>query len=152
MDLRQRLDDLLDRYGDALRASLDDLTVEQARRRLVSSKATVLGLLKHATFVEGVWFDQAVPGRCSSEIEIASTPDGSFTRTCSDTVASVLHAHARRCHRPRRTLSGLALPDVVDGRGRRTVWALYLQVLRDLAQHCGHADILREQILDDRPN
>jgi hypothetical protein len=27
------------------------------------------------------------------------------------------------------------------------VWALYLQVLRELAQHCGHADILREQVL-----
>jgi hypothetical protein len=38
---------------------------------------------------------------------------------------------------------------VVDGRGQRPVWALQLQVLRELAQHAGHADILREQILDD---
>jgi Protein of unknown function (DUF664) len=35
----------------------------------------------------------------------------------------------------------------VDGRGSRPVWALLLQVLRELAQHAGHADILREQIL-----
>jgi hypothetical protein len=26
---------------------------------------------------------------------------------------------------------------------------VYLHVLRELAQHCGHADILREQILRD---
>jgi len=25
---------------------------------------------------------------------------------------------------------------------------VYLHVLRELAQHCGHADILREQILN----
>jgi hypothetical protein len=30
------------------------------------------------------------------------------------------------------------------------VWALQLQVLRELAQHAGHADILREHILDRR--
>ena len=41
----------------------------------------------------------------------------------------------------------LELEAVVLGRGERTVWALYLQVLRELAQHAGHADILREQIL-----
>jgi uncharacterized protein DUF664 len=27
------------------------------------------------------------------------------------------------------------------------VWAIYLQVLRELAQHAGHADLLREQLL-----
>jgi hypothetical protein len=26
------------------------------------------------------------------------------------------------------------------------VWALYVQVLRELAHHCGHADILREPV------
>jgi hypothetical protein len=26
---------------------------------------------------------------------------------------------------------------------------VYLHVLRELAQHCGHADILREQILSE---
>ncbi|MCW2766096.1 MAG: Mini-circle uncharacterized 19 [Nocardioides sp.] len=44
----------------------------------------------------------------------------------------------------------LALDDVVDGRGEHSVWALYLQVLRELAQHAGNADILREQLLAGR--
>ncbi|MGI8702342.1 MAG: DUF664 domain-containing protein [Nocardioidaceae bacterium] len=42
-------------------------------------------------------------------------------------------------------MAELTLDDIVDGRGQRTVWALDLQVLRELAQHAGHADILREQ-------
>lgn len=44
-------------------------------------------------------------------------------------------------------MAELTLDASVDGRGEHTVWALYLQVLRELAQHAGHADILREQVL-----
>ena len=147
VDLRGRLDELLDEYRAALRGSLDDLDDEQARRRLVRSKTTLLGLVKHVTYVEGVWFDQAVTGCSYREIGIVSTPDQSFTLTRADTIAAVLDAHAERCDASRRTMAALALDDIVDGRGERTVWALYLQVLRELAQHAGHADILREQIL-----
>jgi hypothetical protein len=47
-------------------------------------------------------------------------------------------------------MGDLRSEDVVDGRGSRAVWALQLQVLRELAQHAGHADILREQMLASR--
>lgn len=47
-------------------------------------------------------------------------------------------------------MATLKLDDSVDGRGERSVWALYLQVLRELAQHAGHVDILREQVLAGR--
>ncbi|MGH3572201.1 MAG: DUF664 domain-containing protein [Pseudonocardiaceae bacterium] len=38
----------------------------------------MLGLVKHATFVEKVWFDEAVTGRSRAEIGIPETPDKSF--------------------------------------------------------------------------
>ena len=114
------------------------------------SKTTLLGLLKHVTYVEGVWFDQAVTGRSCQEIGIANTPDRSFTLDASDTIASVRAAHESRCAASRSTMLEMALDDVVDGRGEHSVWALYLQVLRELAQHAGHADILREQLLAGR--
>jgi hypothetical protein len=47
-------------------------------------------------------------------------------------------------------MAALEPDDMVDGRGARPVWALQLQVLRELAQHAGHAEILREQILERR--
>ena len=150
VDLRGRLDELLDEYRTALHDSLDGLTDDQVRLRLVPSKTTLLGLLKHVTYVEGVWFDQALTGRSYKEIGIATTPDRSFTLTGSDTIASVKEAHRSRCAASRSALAELQLDDVVDGRGERTVWTLYLQVLRELAQHAGHADILREQILAGR--
>ena len=149
-DLRSRLDELLDAYRALLHDSLDGLTEEEARRRLVPSKTTLLGLVKHVTYVEGVWFDQAFSGRSYAEIGIPTTPAKSFTLTKDDTIASVQAAHRRRCELSRRTMAALSLDAVVDGRGPRPVWALQLQVLRELAQHAGHADILREQILDQR--
>jgi Protein of unknown function (DUF664) len=150
-DLRGRLDELLDGYRAALHDSLDGLSEEQARRRLVPSKTTLLGLIKHVTYVEGVWFDQAVTGRSYRQIGIASTPDRSFTLTRSDTIGSVRAAHQDRCAASRRTMTPLALHEVVSGRGERPVWALYVQVLRELAQHAGHADILRELLLAEHP-
>lgn len=111
---------------------------------------TLLGLVKHVTFVEGVWFDQAVTGRPYEEIGIASTVGGSFALGEGDTIATVRATYRERCEASRRTLADLRADDVVDGRGERPVWALQLQVLRELARHAGHADILREQILASR--
>jgi hypothetical protein len=150
VEQRQRIVELIDGYRSALHDSLDGLTEEEARRRLVPSRTTLLGLVRHVTFVEGVWFDQAVTGRTSAEVGIASTVDGSFTLRKGDTVESVQLAYRARCEASRRTMAGLRSDDVVDGRGARPVWALELQVLRELAQHAGHADILREQILASR--
>lgn len=146
-DLRGRIDELLDEYRDALEHALDDLTEAEVRERLVPSKTTLLGLIKHVTYVEGVWFDQALTGRTYREIGIATTPDRSFTLRSSDTVDSVRSAYRTRRDASRTALAGLRMQDRVDGRGDRPVWALQLQVLRELAQHAGHADILREQLL-----
>lgn len=146
-ELRGRLDELIDEYRAALHDSLNGLTEDESRLQLVPSKTTLLGLVKHATFVEGVWFDQAISGRSYAEVGIASSVDRSFSLNESDTVASVQQAHRERSAVSRRTMTELELDVVVHGRGDRPVWALQLQVLRELAQHAGHAEILREQIL-----
>lgn len=149
-DLRTRLDELLEEYRAHLRAALDGLTEDEARARLVPSKTTVLGLLQHVTYVEAVWFGQAVTGQTLRDLGVASTPDRSFTLAAGATTASVLQAHEARCAVSRAILADLPLDHETTGRGTRTVWALYLQVLRELAQHSGHADILREQLLAQR--
>ena len=147
---RQRVGELIDEYRVALHDSLNDLTEEEARRRLVPSRTTLLGLVKHASFVEGVWFDQAVTGRSYDDIGIARTVDASFTLGRADTIASVQAAYRERWEQSRMNVDGRRSDEMVDGRGERPVWALHLQVLRELAQHAGHADILREQILASR--
>ena len=139
----------LDEHRGQLNRSLDGLTEEQARRSLVPSRTTLLGLVKHATFLEKVWFDEAVTGRSRAEIGIPATPDESFILVDGDTIATVRQAHREACESSRRLASSLELDDIVRGnrRGPLPLRWVYLQVLRELAQHCGHADILREQIL-----
>ena len=150
VEQRQRVEELVDEYRVALHDSLNDLTEEEARRQLVPSRTTLLGLVKHMTFVEGVWFDQAVTRRSYDEIGIARTVDGSFQLGQDESISIVQAAYRDRWETSRANVAGLRSDDVVDGRGTRPVWALQLQVLRELAQHAGHADILREQILASR--
>jgi hypothetical protein len=139
----------LDQHRNLLRSCLDGLTEEQARRSLVPSRTTLLALVKHATFVEQVWFDEAVTGRSRAEIGIPADPDESFVLHDEDTIAAVQLAHDRACSASRRAVAGLELDDLLPGnrRGPLPLRWVYLHVLRELAQHCGHADVLREQVL-----
>lgn len=56
---------------------LDGLTEEQARRRLVPSLTTLLGLVKHAAFAERVWFDVALSRRTRAEVGSLDSVDQS---------------------------------------------------------------------------
>ena len=147
---RADLLDVLQKHRGLFRVTVEGMSDEQARTRSTISELTLGGLVKHVTYVEGVWFDQALSGRSYADIGIATTPDRSFTLTKTDTVASVSDAYGARTEASRQAARQLHLSVVVDGRGVRPVWALYLQVLRELAQHAGHADILREQVLAQR--
>jgi Protein of unknown function (DUF664) len=149
-EFRERTEELINEYRRALHDSLNDLTEDEACRSLVPSRTTLLGLVKHATFVEGVWFDQAITGRTYAEIGIPATVDASFTLGSNDTIGTIQAAYQDRWETSQRNLAALDLDELVTGRGTRPVWTLLLQVLRELAQHAGHADILREQILASR--
>jgi hypothetical protein len=147
--VRAQFEVFIDEHRSELNRCLDGLTEEQARRSLVPSRTTLLGLVKHATFVEKVWFDEAVTGRSRAELGLAATPDESFILHDTDTIAAVQQAHREACESSRRAVSSLGLDDMVYGnrRGPLPLRWVYLHVLREFAQHCGHADILREQIL-----
>ena len=98
----------------------------------------------NATFIEKVWFDEAVTCRSRADIGIPETSDESFVLHDDETIASVQQAHREACESSRRATSSLGLNDKVYGywRGPLLVRWVYLHVLRELAQHCGHADIL----------
>ncbi|MEV4510316.1 DinB family protein [Dactylosporangium sp. NPDC049525] len=147
--IRAQFEAFLDEHRAALDESLDGLTEAQARRSLVASRTTLLGLVKHVTFVERVWFDEAVTGRSRAELGIPATPDETFVLDDADTIASVREAYRAACEASRRATAPLGLDDLLPGnrRGPLPLRWVYLHVLRELAQHCGHADILREQLL-----
>src|ERR1700704_7101039 len=104
---RLQFEVFLDEHRSELNSCLDGLTEEQARRSLVPSRTTLLGLVKHATFVEKVWFDEAVACRSRAEIGIPATPDESFVLDDDDTIATVRRAHREACEASRRATSSL---------------------------------------------
>lgn len=122
----------IDEHRRALNGYLDGLTEEQARRSLVPSRTTLLGLVKHTTFVEKVWFDEAVTCRSRAEIGIPATPDESFILDDDDTIATIQRAHRETCEASRRATSSLDLDDVLRGnrRGPLPLRWVYLRAAR----------------------
>ena len=147
--LRVQLELFLDDHRRDLHDCLDGVSEEEARRELVPSRTTLLGLVKHASFVELVWFDEAITRRSRAEIGCPDDPDESFRLDPDDTIESVRAFHAQVCAASRAAAADLGIDDLVTGnrRGPLPMRWIYLHVIRELAQHCGHADILREQIL-----
>ncbi len=149
LPLDQQIHLFVEEHRRSLAGCLDGLSEEQARQELVPSRTTLLGLVKHATFVERVWFEEAVTGQSRTVLGIEADPDASFHLEAADTIESVRAAHQAACIQSRGAVAGLSLDDDLTGNRRGALplrWVL-LHVLRELAQHCGHADILREQIL-----
>lgn len=148
--LRNRLDELLDELRSALHDSLGGMTEQEARTALVPSRTTLLSLVKHVTFVEAFWFGRAITGQSLDELGVAGSVERSWTVDEGDTIASVQQAFLQASARSREAVRDLALQDPVTGSGPRSLWQLHVQVVRELAQHAGHADILREQLLAGR--
>lgn len=126
---------------------LDGLTEQEARARLVPSLTTPLGLVKHATFVEQVWFHHRVAGVSREQVGIPETVDDSFVLAPEDTVADVRRRYLDACDRSRQIAAEHNLDEVFDWRGTPvSLRFLYAHLLTELARHAGHGEILVEQL------
>jgi Protein of unknown function (DUF664) len=145
---RQQLEAFLEDNRSELAAALDGLTEEQARRSLVPSLTTVLGLVKHAAWVERVWFPVSLLGRGRAELGVHEHGDDSFRLAAGDSIASVAADFAAACEESRAAAAGYGLDDLVlhNRRGPLTLRWVYAHMIEEHARHAGHADILREQI------
>ena len=148
-DQSEQLAVFLDAHRAILRASLEDMTDEEVRARLVPSRTTLLGLVKHATFLQVVWYQEAITGIPRTKLGQSDSVDDSFVLTSLDTIESVLAGYDQACETAREVAATHGPDEVVHGHrmGAMTLRWIHLQVLRELAQHSGHADILREQLL-----
>ena len=146
---REQLEAFLHDNRSAIVGLLDGLSEEQARRELVPSLTTLLGLVKHAAFAERVWFDVALAGRDRAEIGLPQTVDESFELTETDTIASVQAAYRQVWAAVDEVAAGYVLDDMAvhNRRGPLSLRWIYIHMVEELARHAGHGDILREQIL-----
>src|SRR3954469_1684624 len=86
---RDQLTAFLDDNRAEILELLDGLTEEQARRRLVPSRTTLLGIVKHAAFVERVWFHVALDGQTRDALGMPAEIDDTFVLTDDDTIATI---------------------------------------------------------------
>ena len=148
-DERTLLEAFLDDQRSGIVRLLDDLTDDQARRRLVPSLTTPGGLVKHCTFVERVWFQVGLLGRTRDEVGLPTHVDDSFRLTDDDTLESLVGDYRAAWAASDEAAAAYGLDDLVE-HSRHSPLSLrwvYLHMIRELAQHEGHGDILREQIL-----
>lgn len=148
----EQLPALVDEYRGKLLACLEGMSEDEARRSLVPSLTTLLSLAKHAIFVETIWFGEVVTGRYRTEYGLPSDSGDSFILNDEDTVASVTEASWQAVERSHQAVEEMTLDTVLTGHrsGPMPLRWVYLHMLRELAQHCGHAEILREQIIAQR--
>ena len=132
-----------------LLAMLDGLTEEQARRRLVPSLTCPLALVKHAVFVEKVWFHVSLAGRTRAEVGVPEAAEESWVLAEDDTIASVSAAYRAAWADADAYAAAYDLDDLArhNRRGPLTLRWIYVHLVEELARHAGHGDILREQIL-----
>lgn len=146
---REVLESFLDAYREELTGLLRGLSEEQARRRLVPSRTTVIGLVKHAAAVERNWFLHTLGRLPREQIAGNSTgDDASWEVDPTETIAAVVAEYEEVCRRSRRLAADLQLDDTVPHPrfGRVSLRYIHVHMIRELARHCGHADILCEQL------
>lgn len=147
---RPMLEQMLDRQRDAVAGLLIGLDDDAARVRLVPSLTTPLGLVKHATFVEQVWFHHRVGGRSRAEVGIPDTVDESFAVTDADSVVGALATYRAACDTSRVLADRHRDLDERFGshHGPVSLRFVYVHMIAELARHAGHGDILTEQLAD----
>ncbi|MEI7057659.1 DinB family protein [Nocardioides sp. CCNWLW239] len=146
-DERALLEGMVDIQRDEITRILEDLDDEEARRKLVPSLTTPLGLVKHATFVEKVWFHSRVANVPRQEIGLPDTVDESFVLAPDDTVESVRAAYLAACDHSREVAAAHDLGEEFPWHGKQvSLRFVYAHMIQELARHAGHGDILVEQI------
>ena len=147
---RSMLEARIDAQRAAIVGLLDGVVADQARARLVPSLTTVLGLVKHATFVEQVWFHHRIDGRSRADLGIPETVDESFMLADEDTIDSVRDAYLAACQTSRAIAASRDLDEEFDWRGTPVNLRFICgHMVAELARHAGHGDILVEQLLAD---
>ncbi len=146
---RLLLEDYLETYRRIVVWKVRDLSETDARRRIVPSLTTPLGLVKHLTGVERNWFQVHLAQRTRDDVGPNNRgSDESWDLAPSETVASVIAEYEAECARSRRVAAGFDLgDDVPDAQlGRLSLRNVYVHMIEETARHAGHADILRELI------
>ena len=127
---------------------LDGLTEEDARRAMVPSGTSMLGLVKHMAWVERWWFVEFIGGGSPAYPWSESDPDAGWRIEDDETIASITRLYADAIAEANGEIDkaeSLELTGIVRDTERSLRWTL-VHMIEETARHAGHADIIREMI------
>ena len=144
--------DVLTGFLDYYRGLVVEIGAGLPRDRLVRSTVpsgtTLLGLVKHLTLVEDSWFSHRFGGESPRFPWDESDPNSDFRIEENEDAAGIIAAYNAECERSRQAIAGASLDDTArhpDYKGYTLRWII-VHMIEEAARHCGHADIIREQL------
>ena len=151
---RQAIEGLLELHRATLLLKCAGLTGEQlATRSVPPSTMSLLGLVRHMSDVERVWFRARVAGEDVVPIYwIDTSLDGDFDDLDPASAEADFVIYAAEVEAARAVQAAHDLDDTFDtGHGDGSaetadIRALLLHMIEEYARHNGHADLLREAI------
>jgi hypothetical protein len=138
----------LDRHRDVVVWKTSGLTDEQLRRPLTPSGTTLLGLVKHLSWVEYGWFCETF-GRETEPMPFdLDDPDADLRIEPDETTADIVALYARARAAADQVIDELPIEQLGKawfGDAVSLRWVL-IHMVEETARHAGHLDILRELI------
>jgi hypothetical protein len=148
LDERETLIAFIDSYRDTMLVKLDGLDREQLSRRVLPSRTTLLGLVKHLTLVEDFWFGCVLAGG-PEPAEDPDDPDSEWLIRDADDPQPIAHEYRAMCARSNaiaRAVPSLDVHGPGPHRPDKTARWILVHMVDETARHAGHADIVRELI------
>ncbi len=153
-------------FLDFLRATMEwrvrGLDSQALNRRLDghSSPMTLGGMMKHLAFVEFHWFEVTAHGEATSEpwvsVDWDADPDWDWHSATHESPEQVLNLWRTQVNTSSAIMSTVLSRDgdaALDatfpawgGRDHVSLRWILTHMIEEYARHCGHADLLREQI------
>ena len=148
---REALAASLDHYRATLEMKCRGLTGEQARTRsMPPSTISMHGLVRHLAACERWWFQQNFERRDVPFLFVTTDqPNLDFDPPEDADFAADLAAWRAECEESRRIVAAHDLDDTarpLDWHEDVDLRWLVLRMVTEYAQHCGHADLVREGI------
>jgi hypothetical protein len=140
-----------------LRHTTRGLTDEQAAQRTTASELCLGGLVKHVTLTERQWIRFIREGPSAMAFDESSMGDwmSAFQVLPGETLAGLLADYDRCAAQTAEVVAGLPdldasqpLPEApwFEPGARWSARRVLLHVIAEIAQHAGHADIIRESL------
>ncbi|WP_225730872.1 MULTISPECIES: DUF664 domain-containing protein [unclassified Nocardia] len=151
---REDLIKILGNQRELFQITLRNIDDEQARRRTTVSELTLGGLLHHLINMERHWTSVIVERDENAELDVSEF-DGEYVMAPQETMAGLLENWAEVAAATDaliRTVDSLdsSIPTpTAPWTPERQWWTVrytLLHILREIAHHAGHADIIREEL------